>query len=193
VLATLAAGRHHATCATMVDRLGAAAVLAPLRPSPAIEQQFTLCAEVRGGVLSRDACLLKIKLKITLLPARIRGAVPRFATSHRATATLPSGATLTVGGCMSWGEACLFTGGFAHYQFYAQSVDFQVAKIRTHLDAGDRKNAKVYKEYVSIFRGGTGSGSGRRSTYRFDALVFDQVMRYRVSCRHWVCPACAAK
>ena len=53
--------------------------------------------------------------------------------------------------------------------------------------------SKVYKEYVSIFRGGTGSGSGRRSPYRFDALVFDQVMRYRVSCRHWVCPACAAK
>ena len=89
------------------------------------------------------------------------------------------------------GEACLFTGGFAHYQFYAQSVGFQVAKIKTHLDAGDRKNAKVYKEYVSIFRGGT--GSGRRSSYRFDALVFDQVMRYRVSCRHWVCPACAAR
>ena len=124
VLATLATGRHHATCATMVDRLGSGAVLAPLRPSPAIEQQFTLCAEVRGGVLSREACLLKI----TLLPARIRGAVPRFATSHRATATLASGATLTVGGCMSWGEACLFTGGFAHYQFYAQSVDFQVRK-----------------------------------------------------------------
>ena len=78
VLATLATGRHHATCATMVDRLGSGAVLAPLRPSPAIEQQFTLCAEVRGGVLSREACLLKI----TLLPARIRGAVPRFATSQ---------------------------------------------------------------------------------------------------------------
>ena len=92
---------------------------------------------------------------------------------------------------MSWGEACLFTGGFAHYQFYAQSVDFQVSKIKTHLDAGDRKNAKVYKEYVSIFKGGT--GSGRRSSYTFDPLGFDQVMRYRVSCRHWVCPACAAK
>ena len=51
--------------------------------------------------------------------------------------------------------------------------------------------SKVYKEYVSIFRGGT--GSGRRSSYRFDALVFDQVMSYRVSCRHWVCPACAAR
>ena len=50
-----------------------------------------------------------------------------------------------VGGCMSWGEACLFTGGFAHYQFYAQSVGFQVAKIKTHLDAGDRKNAKVQR------------------------------------------------
>ena len=46
---------------------------------------------------------------------------------------------------MSWGEACLFTGGFAHYQFYAQSVGFQVAKIKTHLDAGDRKNAKVQR------------------------------------------------
>ena len=51
--------------------------------------------------------------------------------------------------------------------------------------------SKVYKEYVSIFRGG--AGSDRRSSYRFDALVFDQVMRYRVSCRHWVCPACAAR
>ena len=183
VLRTLATGSHHATCATMVDRLGSEAVLSPLRPSPAIEQQFTMCAEVRGGVLSREACLLKI----TLLPTRIRGAVPRFATSHRATTTLPSGATLTVGGCQSWGEACLFTGGFAHYQFYEQSVHYQISKIKTHLDAGDRKNAKVYKEYASVFKqSGT---NGKR--FSFDALMFDQVMRYRVSCRHWVCPACA--
>ena len=66
-----------------------------------------------------------------------------------------------------------------------------MAKIKTHFDAGDRKNAKVYKEYVSIFKGGT--ASGRRASHTFDPLVFDQVMRYRVSCRHWVCPACAAK
>ena len=180
VLNTLATGRHHATCATMVDRLSSEATLATLRPSPAIERQLTMCAEVRGGVLSREVCLLKI----TLIPASIRGVVPRFASSHRATAKLPSGSTLTIGGVR--GEACLFTGGFAHYQFYAQSVNFQVSKIKTHLDAGDRKNAKVYQNYASIFKGDTAGGR-----FSFDPLVFDKVMQYRVSCRHWVCPACA--
>ena len=74
-----------------------------------------MCAEVRGGLLSRGACLLKI----TLLPARVRGVMPQFASSHRATVALPSGRTLTIGGCEPLGEACRLTGGFAHYQFFA--------------------------------------------------------------------------
>merc|ERR1712008_372522 len=55
-------------------------------------------------------------------------------------------------------------------------MGYQISKIKTHLDAGDRKNAKVYKEYASVFKqSGT---NGKR--FSFDALMFDQVMRYRV-------------
>ena len=140
-----------------------------------------MCAEVRGGLLSRGACLLKI----TLLPARVRGVMPQFASSHRATVALPSGRTLTIGGCEPLGEACRLTGGFAHYQFFAQSVGFQLGKIKTHLEAGDRSNAKVYQEFASLFSRDAGG-----ALHSFDALTFDQVVRHSVSCRHWVCPEC---
>ena len=182
MLPGLASGEHLGTCATMVDRLGEGATLTPLRPAPpAIEDQLPMCAEVRGGLLSRGACLLKI----TLLPARVRGVMPQFASSHRATVALPSGRTLTIGGCEPLGEACRLTGGFAHYQFFAQSVGFQLGKIKTHLEAGDRSNAKVYQEFASLFSRDAGG-----ALHSFDALTFDQVVRHSVSCRHWVCPEC---
>ena len=189
-----------ATCATMVDRLGAGATLAALQPSPAIEEQFSLCAEIRGGVVSTEACLVKI----TLVAARIGGAPVQFASSHRAVVERPRGqGRLEIGGCYASSSAtCLPTGGFAHYQFYEQSVAFQVAKIQTHLDAGDKANARTYRDYATLFDVGTAGGGRRGDAQRgsgggpagsrpaFTPLVFDAVMRNRVSCRHWTCPPC---
>ena len=84
----------------------------------------------------------------------VDGGVVQFASSHRAVVVHPVRGVLpgSIGGCFASSAAtCLHTGGFAHYQFYRQSVAFQVAKIQTHLDAGDKANARTYRDYAALF------------------------------------------
>jgi hypothetical protein len=186
VLEQLTSGREKASCANMIDRLGAGAALVTLRPEPAIEQQFSLCSEVRGSVVSGKSCLTKV----TLIATRIDGAAPQWVTSHRAEIESADGSSFSIGGCSSSTEdrRCVQLGGFAHYQFYEQAHAFQISKIATHLQADDRANAAVYEEYTTLFNDEGRTRHGEVAT--FNMISLDSIHRHAVSCASLLCQPC---